>query len=192
MGDDQEPKATIEDIDEGEKAARRFAPLLMVRGVIGIVAGIVLLFWPGTGLAVAAVALGIFLVVDGVERLIAVLRRPADTGKTDALALAGALLRIVFGAAVLLNPSAAGGLWASALFIIAGLNLVAGSLFLLWRDRSLRDEPLDLGAAILMMILGLLMVLMPMVSAMILLRLLGVVLVLIAVPSLSLGLRSRN
>ncbi len=191
MSDDQEPEVTIEDIDENEKAAHRFAPLLIARGVIGIIAGIILLFWPGTGLAVAAITLGIFLTVDGLERLIVALRSRPESGRVDAFLIIGAFLRIVLGLVVLFNPVNAGGFWVSFIFIIAGLNLVFGSIVLFWRDNSLRNEPMKVGMAILMLVMGLLMILMPMISAMFLLRLIGGTLILAAVPSLALGLRSR-
>lgn len=191
MSDNQNPGATVEDIDESERAARRFAPLLMIRGGIGIVAGIILLFWPGTGMAVAAVVLGIFLLSDGIERLVTRLRHPAGTGSLDALGITGSILRIIFGAIVLFNPVDAGGFWFSLIFIIAGINLIVGSIFIFWKDSSIRDDTMNAGMAILMLILGLLMVLMPMISAMFLLRIIGAVLVLAAIPSLSIGLRSR-
>lgn len=193
MGDQQDPEveSTIEDIGDGERSARRLAPLLMIRGGIGLVAGIILLFWPGVGLAVAAIALGIFLLFDGIERLVQILRRPAESGRMDALALVGAVLRIVFGAVILFNPARAGGFWASLVFIIAGINLVAGSLLMFWKERDIRNNPMDASSAVLMLILGLLLILMPMVSALFLLRILGVILVLGSIPSLSLGLRSR-
>ena len=101
MSDDSGIKATIEEMDPAEQAARHFAPLLIAKGVIGIVAGTVLLFWPKTGLAVVAVTLGIFLIADGIERLIAVLRRRGSTGRSDLLSIIGAVLRIIFGANVL-------------------------------------------------------------------------------------------
>ncbi len=184
-------EGTVEDIGDSERTARRLAPLLLLRGGVSLVAGIVLLFWPGVGIAVAAIALGIFLLADGIERLVDILRRPAGSGRLDALGLAGSILRIVFGAVILFNPSGTGSFWASLVFIIAGLNLVAGSVFLFWKDKNLRDNPMDAGMAILMLILGLLMIMMPMISALFLLRAVGVVLILGAIPSLALGLRSR-
>ena len=192
MEDNPQPDVIIEDIGDAERAARRFAPLLMLRGAIGIIAGIVLLFWPGAGLAVTAVALGIFLIIDGIERLVTVLRRPPASAGVDLLALAGAVLRIIFGAVILFNPVDAGGFWASFIFVIAGINLIVGSLFMFWKDSTLRDDPMNAGTAVLMMILGLLMILMPMVSAMVLLRILGGILILAAIPSFSVGLRSRR
>jgi len=191
MIEGSEPKVTIEEIDPEEKAARNFAPLLMVKGVVGLTAGILLLFWPKTGLAVVAVTLGVFLVSDGIERLITVLRGPAGKGRSDIFSIMGAVLRIIFGAIILFNPVGAGGFWVSFVFIIAGINLTAGSLFMFWSEPYLRNDFLSLMSAVLMLILGLLMILLPVVTALLMFRILGSIMILAAVPSLAVGLRSR-
>ncbi len=191
MSDDLQTEAIIEDIDPAEKTVRNFAPLLIVKGVIGLIAGIVLLFWPKAGLAVVSVTLGLFLSADGIERLITVLRSPASRGRFDILSIIGAVLRIVFGAVVLFRPVEVGSFWVSFIFIIAGINLTAGSLFLFWSDPRLRDDLPSLMSAVLMLLLGLLMIVLPMVTALLMFRILGSIMVLTAVPSLALGLRSR-
>ena len=111
MSDEIKTKVVIEEIDPAEKAARHYAPLLIVKGVIGLIAGIVLLFWPKAGLAVVSVTLGIFLTADGIERLITVLRGPALSGSSDILSIIGAVLRIIFGAVILFRPVEIGGLF---------------------------------------------------------------------------------
>jgi len=191
MSDDTEPKVVIEEIEPEEKAVRNYAPLLMVKGIVGIVAGIVLLFWPKTGLAVVAISLGIFLVTDGIERLITVLRKPAAERRSDFFSITGAVLRIMFGAVILFNPVGAGGFWVSFLFIIAGINLIAGSLFMFRSEPHLREDLLSFMSAVLMLILGLLMILIPMVTALLMFRILGSIMILASVPSLAVGIRSR-
>jgi uncharacterized membrane protein HdeD (DUF308 family) len=191
MSDDPDIKVTIEEVGPQERSARHFAPLMIAKGAVGLIAGIVLLFWPTAGLAVAAVALGAFLVVDGIERLVSILRHRGSSDRSDAWSVAGALLRLVLGAAVLFNPSATGQFWASFLFIIAGLNLVGASLLLFWKEPSLKDDLPATGTAILMLLLGLFMILLPLISALVLLRILGALLVLASVPSIAVGLRSR-
>ncbi|RKX68970.1 MAG: hypothetical protein DRP60_17175 [Spirochaetes bacterium] len=191
MSDDLQTEAIIEDIDPLEKTVRNFAPLLIVKGVIGLIAGIVLLFWPKAGLAIVSVTLGLFLSADGIERLITVLRNPASRGHSDVLSIIGAVLRIVFGAVVLFRPIEAGSFWVSFIFIIAGINLTAGSLFLFWSEPRLRDDLPSLMSAVLMLLLGLMMIVLPMVTALLMFRILGSIMVLAAVPSLAVGLRSR-
>jgi len=191
MSDDNIAEAIIEEIDPAERAARHFAPLLIVKGVIGLVAGIVLLFWPKAGLAVVSISLGIFLTADGIERLITVLRGPALRGRSDILSIIGAVLRIIFGAVVLFRPVQAGGFWVSFIFIIAGINLTAGSLFMFWHEPRIREDLLSLMSAVLMLLLGLLMIILPVMTALLMFRILGAVLVLAAVPSLAVGIRSR-
>ncbi len=191
MSDDLQIEAIIENIDPLEKTVRNFAPLLIVKGVIGLIAGIVLLFWPKAGLAIVSVTLGLFLSADGIERLITVLRNPASRRHSDVLSIIGAVLRIVFGAVVLFRPIEAGSFWVSFIFIIAGINLTAGSLFLFWSEPRLRDDLPSLMSAVLMLLLGLMMIVLPMVTALLMFRILGSIMVLAAVPSLAVGLRSR-
>ncbi|MCK5735568.1 MAG: DUF308 domain-containing protein [Spirochaetaceae bacterium] len=191
MSDNQETKVTIEEITPGEKAARHYSPLLIIKGIIGLIAGIVLLFWPKTGLAVVAVTLGIFLTADGIERLITILRFPASRGKSDVLSIIGAILRILFGAIILFNPVQLGGFWVSFFFIVAGINLISGSLFMFWTEPHIRNDLLSLSSAVLMLFLGLLMIILPLVTALLIFRILGSIMILTAVPSLAVGLRSR-
>jgi len=191
MSENFRPEATIEEISPEEKAARHYAPLLILKGIIGLLSGIVLLFWPKTGLAVVSISLGIFLATDGIERLITVLRIPESKGKSDMLSIIGAVLRIIFGALVLFRPVSVGGFWVSFIFIISGINLIAGSLFMLWSESRIRDDLLSLMSVILMLVLGLLMILLPMITALLMFRILGSIMVLAAVPSLAVGLKSR-
>ena len=189
--DNPDIKATIEETDPSERTARYYAPLLIAKGIIGLIAGIVLLFWPKTGLAVVAITLGVFLISDGIERLIAVLRRPAKTGRSDIISIIGAVLRLVFGAVILFNPVGTGSFWVSFAFVIAGLNLIVGSLLMFWNEPHLRNDPMSAVTAVIMLLLGLLMIILPLVTALLMFRILGVVLVLAAIPSLAVGLRSR-
>lgn len=191
MAEDSEIKMTIEETDAAEKTARHYAPLMIARGVIGILAGIALIFWPKAGLAVVAVTLGIFLLADGIERLVAVLRQPGDSGRSDLLSIIGAVLRIVLGALILFNPVDVGSFWASFVFIVAGLNLIIGSLLMFWKEPHIRDDLMSAGTAVLMLIIGLLMILLPLITALLMFRIFGAVLILGAVPSLAIGLRSR-
>ena len=188
---DDEVKMTVEPIDPSERASASLRTVFLVKGIVALIAGIVLLFWPTAGLAVVAVVLGIYLIFDGVERLVGSLRKPAQGQHSDILIIVGAVLRIVFGAIILLNPVGSGSFWVTFLFILAGLNLVIGSLALLWKDEGLRSSPLMAAATVLMLVLGLLMILVPLVTALIFLRIIAVILVLASVPAITMGIR-RN
>jgi hypothetical protein len=184
-------------LDHGDSGAdgRRYgyyAPLMIGKGIIGLIAGMVLMFWPKTGLGVVAVVLGIFLLSDGIERIITVLRSSSASMAADLWFLAGAVLRVIFGAVILLNPVASGGIWAVVIFVLAGLNLAGGSLFTIWTSPELRHDPMGFGAVLIMLILGLLMVMLPLITALLMFRVLGVLLILSSVPALAVGLRSRR
>jgi uncharacterized membrane protein HdeD (DUF308 family) len=175
-----------------ERVFRYFAPLMMVKGAVGLLAGTVLIFWPRASLGFTAVILGIFLLTDGIEKLVSLLRREKTPGRYDLWSVVGSILRIVFGAVLLFNPSEAGGFWAGLFFVLAGLNLIAGSLVLFWSNPELKNDLLGIGATLIMLTIGLIMVLLPLGTAVVLLRILGIVLVFGSVPTLAVGLRSRK
>ena len=60
-----------------------------------------------------------------------------------------------------------------------------------WNEPHLRNDPMSAVTAVIMLLLGLLMIILPLVTALLMFRILGVVLVLAAIPSLAVGLRSR-
>ena len=189
MSDDDDVKMTVEKIDASERLYSNMRFVFLVKGIISLIAGIVLLFWPTAGLAVVAVVLGIYLIFDGIERLAGSLRHPANGQRSDITIVIGAVLRIVFGAIILLNPVGSGNFWVTLIFILAGLNLVVSSLVILWKDNSLRGSALMVAATVLMLVLGLLMILLPLVTALVFLRIIAVILVLASVPAITMGIR---
>lgn len=187
-GSDSGTKGTEK--DGKERVFRYFAPLMIAKGVVGLLAGSVLIFWPRAGLGFTAVILGIFLLTDGIEKLVSLLRQEKTPGRYDLWSVIGSILRIVFGALMLFNPTDAGDFWAGLVFVLAGLNLIAGSLVLFWSNPELKNDLLGVGATLIMLTIGLIMVLLPLGTAMVLLRILGIVLVFGSVPTLAVGLRS--
>lgn len=191
MSDDFEPKATIEELDDVEKKMRRLSPLFIVQGVVALLAGLILLFWPAAGLAVTSVVLGIFLTVEGIGRLISVLRIPHPDGRADFLSIGGSLLRIIFGILVIFHPIGAGKAGVGLIFLLAGVNLIAGSVFSFWKEPGLRERPHSAAIAIGMFLVGLILVLMPVLSGLLFLRILGGILILGSVAPIAAGLRNR-
>ena len=191
MNDEFEPKATIEEIDENEKNMRRLSPLFIIQGVLSLLAGLILLFRPTAGLAFASVVLGIFLTAEGVGRLIGVLRLPRIDGRTDFFSIAGSLLRIIFGVLIIFHPIGAGKAGVAVIFIFAGINLIAGSVFSFRKEPGLRESPYAAASVIGTFLIGLILLLMPVLSGLLFIRILGCVLVLGSVSPLAMGLRNR-
>lgn len=57
---------------------------LVAGGVIGVIAGIVMLAWPFGSIVVLTLAAGIWLVIIGIWRIVAALRARRETGETEA------------------------------------------------------------------------------------------------------------
>jgi uncharacterized membrane protein HdeD (DUF308 family) len=100
---------------------------LALRGLVALLFGLVVLFWPGLVLTVLAVLFGIYALVDGAITFVPALRSP-DRGTQRSLPLAEGAVGIVAGLVALLWP----GLTASGLvYVIAGWAVATGVLKIL-------------------------------------------------------------
>ena len=100
---------------------------LALRGLVALVFGLVVLFWPGLVLTVLAVLFGIYALVDGAITFVPALRSP-DRGPPRSLPLVEGVVGIVAGLVALLWP----GLTASGLvYVIAGWAVATGVLKIL-------------------------------------------------------------
>jgi len=100
---------------------------LALRGLVALLFGLVVLFWPGLVLTVLAVLFGIYAMVDGAITFVPALRSP-DRGTQRSLPLAEGAVGIVAGLVALLWP----GLTASGLvYVIAGWAVATGVLKIL-------------------------------------------------------------
>jgi uncharacterized membrane protein HdeD (DUF308 family) len=97
---------------------------LALRGLIALLFGLVVLFWPSLVLTVLALLFGIYAAVDGAITLVPAFRS-RDRGARRSLPLTEGAVGIVAGVVALLWP----GLTASGLvYVIAGWALVTGVL----------------------------------------------------------------
>jgi uncharacterized membrane protein HdeD (DUF308 family) len=100
---------------------------LALRGLVALIFGLVVLFWPGLVLTVLAVLFGIYAAVDGAITFVPALRSP-ERGMKRTLPLAEGVVGIVAGLVAILWP----GLTTSGLvYVIAGWALVTGVLKIL-------------------------------------------------------------
>ena len=102
---------------------------LAAAGVLGIVVGVIALFFPGATILTAAVLLGIVLVVQGVAEIVAAVRSGPGAAGRGWLVAFGVLV-LVAGVLVLFNPG--GGVlvmvWGLILwFVLAGVNDLAAA-----------------------------------------------------------------
>jgi uncharacterized membrane protein HdeD (DUF308 family) len=100
---------------------------LALRGLVALLFGLVVLFWPGLVLTVLALLFGIYAALDGAITFVPAIRSP-DRGAQKSLPLAEGVMGIVAGLVAILWP----GLTTSGLvYVIAGWALVTGVLKIL-------------------------------------------------------------
>jgi uncharacterized membrane protein HdeD (DUF308 family) len=100
---------------------------LALRGLIALLFGLVVLFWPGLVAAVLSILFGIYAALDGAITFVPALRSP-DRGTQRTLPLVEGAVGIVAGLVAILWP----GLTPSGLvYVIAGWALVTGVLKIL-------------------------------------------------------------
>ena len=100
---------------------------LALRGLVALLFGLVVLFWPGLVLTVLALLFGIYAAVDGAITLVPALRSQ-ERGARRTLPLAEGAVGIVAGLVAILWP----GLTTSGLvYVIAGWAVVTGVLKIL-------------------------------------------------------------
>lgn len=105
-----------------------------IGGALGVVAGLVTLFWPGITALALVILVGLWAVVTGVLDIVAATRIPGSWP----LVLLG-FLSVVAGFLVLARPRAG----AYAIAVVVGVYaIIAGVLMLaeLWRDRRTRTS----------------------------------------------------
>jgi uncharacterized membrane protein HdeD (DUF308 family) len=141
----------------GEGLAPRTSPQwgwLAASGVIGIVIGVLALFFPGATILTAAVFLGVGLIVQGIVEIAAAIRAGAGAAGRGWLVAFG-VLALVAGVLVLFRPGAGVLIlvWGLILwFVIAGVNDLVAAASL----REHRGWNIAMGAISLIVALALL------------------------------------
>lgn len=107
-------------LEEGERLIARAWKTIALRGVAGIVFGIVAVAWPGIGLTTLLALVGVFALISGFTALYGAYSAPSGTSGRGWLAFDG-VLAIAFGIVVFVWPdlSARGLLFAIAAWAIA-------------------------------------------------------------------------
>ena len=130
---------------------------LALRGLVTLLFGLVVLFWPGLVLTVLALLFGIYAAVDGVITFVPALRTP-DRGTQRTLPLAEGAVGIVAGLVAVFWP----GLTVSGLaYVIAVWALVTGVLKILTAvllRAQLENGWLLAGSGVLSALFGILLV----------------------------------
>ena len=109
--------------------------LLLLQGILGIVAGVIALVWPGITALAFLYLLAAWAIITGILEFIAPLSFPMSTGRGVLMALAG-VLSVVFGILIAAQPSS--GLLA-VVWLIGVYAIVFGIMYIVvyFQSRSL-------------------------------------------------------
>jgi uncharacterized membrane protein HdeD (DUF308 family) len=109
--------------------------LLIVRGIVGVVFGLVAFAWPGITIAALVVIFGAYAVIDGVTNVFLGLRRRPERGRSWATAIQG-IVGVVAGVLAFIWP----GVTALVLVIFIGAWAIVTGLFEIAAAIKLRKE----------------------------------------------------
>jgi uncharacterized membrane protein HdeD (DUF308 family) len=100
---------------------------LALRGLVAVLFGLVVLFWPGLVLAVLALSFGIYAAIDGAIALVPALRA-SDRGVRRWLPLAEGAVGVIAGLVAIFWP---GMIVSGLVYVIAGWAVATGTLKML-------------------------------------------------------------
>ena len=167
------------------------ASLLVIRGIVGLIFGIVAFAWPGVTIAALVVIFGAYAIVDGVTNLVLGLTKTPTHGRSPATAIQG-LIGIAAGVVTFLWP----GVTALALvFFIGAWAIVTGVLEMIAAVRLrkvIKGEWLLALSGIMSMLFGALVFAFPAEGAVGIAWLLGIYAATAGVVLVTLALRIRT
>ncbi|KUO08448.1 hypothetical protein AQJ58_31130 [Streptomyces sp. DSM 15324] len=161
---------------------------LLGSAVATLVPGILVLVWPDETLHVLAVLIGLYLLVTGLFRFVAVFARDDHGERLPGLLLS--VLYVLAGVLCLRNPLQT----IAALSLIVGVVWLVSGVLSLYTALAARDLPhrgVVLAAALLAVVAGIVVLALPTESARALTRLLGLWLVLLGLAEVALALAWR-
>nr|WSZ15751.1 DUF308 domain-containing protein [Streptomyces canus] len=161
---------------------------ILCSAVATLVPGILVLVWPEETLHVLAVLIGLYLLVTGAFRFVAVFGREEHGERIPGLLLA--VLYVLAGVLSLRNPLQT----ITALSLVVGVVWLVSGILTLYTALAAKDLPhrgVVLGAAVLAIVAGIVVLALPTESARALTRLLGLWLVLLGLAEAAVALAWR-
>jgi uncharacterized membrane protein HdeD (DUF308 family) len=160
---------------------------VLASSIMTLVPGVLVLVWPDETLHVLAVLIGLYLLVNGAFRFVAVF---AGSGVERVVPLIMSVLFVLAGVLCLRNPLQT----IAALSLIVGVVWLVTGILTLYTAIAAEDMPhrgFVVGAAVIGIVAGIVVLAMPSESARALTRLLGLWLVLLGLAELVLALAWR-
>ncbi|MFF7543854.1 HdeD family acid-resistance protein [Streptomyces canus] len=161
---------------------------ILCSAVATLVPGVLVLVWPDETLHVLAVLIGLYLLVTGAFRFVAVFGREEHGERLPGLLLA--VLYVLAGVLSLRNPLQT----IAALSLVVGVVWLVSGILTLYTALAAKDLPhrgVVLGAAMLAIVAGIVVLALPTESARALTRLLGLWLVLLGLAEAAVALAWR-
>ncbi|MET9454927.1 DUF308 domain-containing protein [Streptomyces canus] len=161
---------------------------ILCSAVATLVPGVLVLVWPDETLHVLAVLIGLYLLVTGAFRFVAVFGREEHGERLPGLLLA--VLYVLAGVLSLRNPLQT----IAALSLVVGVVWLVSGILTLYTALAAKDLPhrgVVLGAAVLAIVAGIVVLALPTESARALTRLLGLWLVLLGLAEAAVALAWR-
>jgi len=167
------------------------ASLLVVRGVVSVVFGVVAFVWPGVTIAALVVIFGVYALIDGVTNLVLGLTRTPIHGRSWAMALQG-LVGIAAGVLTFVWPAVTAlalvifiGAWA----IVTGAFEIAAAIKL---RKVIAGEWMLALSGLISLVFGVLVLAFPAAGEVGIAWVLGVYATLAGIVLIALGVRLRS
>ena len=164
---------------------------LLIRGLVGVLIGILAVTWPGMTIAVLVIIFGLYAVVDGVTNLVLGLSRSRTHGRSWALSLQG-VAGIVAGVLTFIWPGVTAlvlvlfiGAWA---IVTGGFEIAAAVLL----RRHIRGEWLLALSGVMSVLFGVLVFAFPGAGAVSMALVLGIYAAAGGIVLIALGMRLRS
>jgi uncharacterized membrane protein HdeD (DUF308 family) len=168
----------------------RFWWLVALRGLLGILFGVVAIAWPGATLAAFVLLFGAYMFVDGVLALVGAFRFRHDRDRWGALLLEG-VLGIAIGAVTFFSPGITALAW---VFTIAAWAIVTGVLEIVaaFRLKGALGTEILLGlSGIVSVLFGIAMILLPLAGLIVWVLMIGAYAIVFGILLLVASIRLR-
>jgi uncharacterized membrane protein HdeD (DUF308 family) len=166
--------------------------VVVLRGVLAILFGIIALVWPGITILALVLVFGAYALVDGVLALVAAFMRRDISGTDRAWLVVQGIAGIAVAAIVAFWP----GITALILLVLIALWLLLSGAFQIASAialrRQLRNEWLLLLTGILSIIAGIILIVRPGVGALAVVWVIGIYAIVIGILQILLGFRLRG
>ncbi len=164
---------------------------LILRGVAGIVFGILTFVWPGSTVAVLTLLFGAYALIDGILAIVSAVRAAERHRRWIPFALEG-VIGILVGLFALFDPLAAAGFF---IYIVAAWALITGIFEIAAAIRLRREIPNEWALALLgalSILFGIILFFAPFAGAYVLVWIIGVYAILFGALWITVGLRLRR